>query len=60
MRANGRWRSQVATVASNGTFVTQWRVTGKSVFVAQALGNADYAGAGTKPLLVEIRPRKKR
>ncbi len=61
MRVSGLWRSQVATVASNGTFVTRWRVSKRAVFVAHALGTADHAGAGTKPLVVEVRiPKKKR
>ncbi len=61
MRVSGLWRSQVATVASNGTFVTRWRVTKRAVFVAHVLGTADHAGAGTKPLVVEVRiPKKKR
>ena len=58
MKDRGFWRSQVATVASNGTFVSRWRVTRpRSVFVAHVLGTADLAGAGTKPLVVEIRKR---
>ena len=61
MRVSGLWRSQVAAVASNGTFVTRWHVSKKSVFVGHVLGTADYAGAGTKPLVVDVRPpRKKR
>jgi len=61
MRVSGRWSSQLATVASNGAFVTRWRVTKRSVFVAQVLGTADHAGAGTKPLVVDVRrPPKKR
>jgi hypothetical protein len=60
MRVSGRWSSKLATVASNGAFVTRWRVTKRSVFVAQVLGTADHAGAGTKPLLVDVRKPKKR
>jgi photosystem II stability/assembly factor-like uncharacterized protein len=60
MRVSGLWRSQVATVASNGTFVTRWRVARRAVFVAHVLGTADHAGAGTKPLVVEVRPPKKK
>jgi photosystem II stability/assembly factor-like uncharacterized protein len=61
MHQAGKWSRRVATVASNGTFVTRWRVTGRAVFVAHVLGTADHAGAGTKPLVVEVRPpRKKR
>jgi photosystem II stability/assembly factor-like uncharacterized protein len=60
MRVSGLWRSQVATVASNGTFVTRWRVSKKSVFVGHALGTADHVGVGTKPLVVDVRPPKKK
>ena len=59
MRVSGLWRSQVATVASNGTFVTRWRVTRRAVFVAHVLGTADHAGAGTKPLVVDVRPPRR-
>jgi photosystem II stability/assembly factor-like uncharacterized protein len=60
MRQTGKWSRRVATIASNGTFVTRWRVTRRSVFVAHVLGTADHAGAGTKPLVVDVRPRKKK
>jgi len=60
VRVSGLWRSQVATVASNGTFVTRWRVAKRAVFVAHVLGTADHAGAGTKPLVVDVRKPKKR
>ena len=61
MRQSGKWSRRVATVASNGTFVTRWRVASRAVFVAHARGTADHAGAGTKPLVVEVRkPKKKR
>jgi photosystem II stability/assembly factor-like uncharacterized protein len=59
MKAGGFWRSQVATVASNGTFVSRWRVTRpRSVFVAHILGTADLTGAGTKPIVVEVRKKR--
>jgi photosystem II stability/assembly factor-like uncharacterized protein len=61
MHQADRWIPQVATVASNGTFVTRWRVARRAVFVAHALGTADHTGAGTKPLVVDVRkPKKKR
>jgi photosystem II stability/assembly factor-like uncharacterized protein len=64
MRAGNNWSSQVATVAANGTFFTRWRVTRRSLFVAQVLGTADHAAAATKPLSVDRRkrpmPRSKR
>jgi photosystem II stability/assembly factor-like uncharacterized protein len=60
MRVSGLWRSQVAAVASNGTFVTRWRVAKRAVFVAHVLGTADHTGAGTKPLIVDVRKPTKR
>jgi photosystem II stability/assembly factor-like uncharacterized protein len=60
MRQSDRWTPQVATVASNGTFVTRWRVAKRAAFVAHVLGTADHAGAGTRPLVVDVRRPKKR
>ena len=60
MRVSGQWESRIATVASNGTFVTRWRVKRRAVFVAHVLGTADHTGAGTKPLVVDVRKPKKR
>ena len=53
--AAGRWTSKFAPVASNGTFVTRWRVDRESVFVAQVLGDAHHRGAGTEALTVHVR-----
>ena len=53
--AAGRWTSKFAPVASNGTFVTRWRVDRESVFVAQVLGDAHHRGAGTGALTVHVR-----
>jgi photosystem II stability/assembly factor-like uncharacterized protein len=60
MRRGTSWFAQRATVASNGTFVTKWTVPRTSVFVAQILGDADHAGAGTTPLTVTVKPVSKR
>jgi photosystem II stability/assembly factor-like uncharacterized protein len=60
MRRGSTWFAQLATVASNGTFVTKWTVSRTSVFVAQILGDADHAGAGTMPLTVTVKPTSKR
>jgi photosystem II stability/assembly factor-like uncharacterized protein len=60
MRRGSGWIFQWATVASNGTFVTRWTVSRTSVFVAQTLGDADHAGAGTTPLTVTVKPIPKR
>ena len=50
----GRWIHKLATAASNGTFVTRWPIRSTATFVAQALGDADHRGAGTKPLKVSV------
>jgi hypothetical protein len=61
MRSRGDWSTRTAIVASNGTFVTRWGVAGTVAFVAQILGDADHAGAGTRPLTVKVRkPVRKR
>jgi photosystem II stability/assembly factor-like uncharacterized protein len=60
MLTGERWIVQEATVASNGTFVTRWRVTRKCLFIAHVLGSADSAGAGTKPLRVLVRKAPKK
>jgi photosystem II stability/assembly factor-like uncharacterized protein len=54
----GRWTAQRAIAAANGGFVTRWRVDRSSLFVAQVLGDADHAGAGTPPLAVSVRGRR--
>jgi hypothetical protein len=59
MLSNGRWASKTVPVSSNGTFSASWRVKGKALFVAHVLGNADFTGAGTKPLTVGVRVRRK-
>jgi photosystem II stability/assembly factor-like uncharacterized protein len=51
----GRWAHRLATAAANGTFLTRWRAEKGAVYVAQALGDADHRGAGTKPLLIKVR-----
>jgi photosystem II stability/assembly factor-like uncharacterized protein len=60
IRTGTGWASKRVTVASNGTFVTRWTVSRTSVFVAQILGDADHAGAGTTPLTITVKPRPKR
>jgi photosystem II stability/assembly factor-like uncharacterized protein len=59
-RSRGGWGRITVTVASNGTFATQWRIGDTSSFVAQILGDADHAGAGTRELRVTVKPRPKR
>jgi photosystem II stability/assembly factor-like uncharacterized protein len=58
MLSRGRWTSKTVSVASNGTYSAAFRVRGTAVFVAQALGNADFTGAGTRPLTVGVRVRR--
>jgi photosystem II stability/assembly factor-like uncharacterized protein len=50
-----KWRRQLVTVASNGSFTTSWRVTSTSYFVAQWSGDDGRAGDGSKLLTVKIR-----
>ena len=58
--SGGRWTIQRAIAASNGAFTTRWRLSGRSYFVAQVLGDADRVGAGTAAVMVNVRPPKKR
>jgi photosystem II stability/assembly factor-like uncharacterized protein len=58
--AGGNWRPYLATVASNGVFTTRWAVRDRLVFVAQVLGDADHAGAGTPALTVLVKKPPKR
>jgi len=53
-----RWVHQVATVASNGTFTTSWKLNGNSLFVAQWAGDDDRAGDGSKVL--RVTPKRRR
>ena len=53
------WSSRSVPVASNGTFQTSWRVARTATFVAHVLGNADFVGAGTRPLVVALRKPKR-
>jgi hypothetical protein len=53
----GRWQTQTARVASNGSFTTEWRIGRRAVFVAQWRGDADRNGDGSPPLTVDVRGR---
>jgi hypothetical protein len=55
----GDWSKEVATVASNGTFTTSWKVSKSSVFVAQWAGDDDRAGDGSSVLKVNVKRRKR-
>lgn len=57
------WDSQTVDVASNGTFVSSWRVSrGTTQLVAQWTGDFTSAGAGSRVLDVTVRaaPRRAR
>jgi photosystem II stability/assembly factor-like uncharacterized protein len=56
-RGESGWAYQEATVASNGTFTTRWRLDKTAAFVAQWAGDADSAGDGSPPLVVRGRRR---
>ncbi|MFL5818077.1 MAG: WD40/YVTN/BNR-like repeat-containing protein [Conexibacter sp.] len=52
---------QTVPVASNGTFVTAWRVPrGTTTFVAQWTGDFKSAGAGSRPMTVTVAPKARR
>ena len=57
---DGDWVRQSARVAANGTFATRWPVRRRAIFVAQVLGDADYAGAGTRSLTVTVKKARKK
>jgi photosystem II stability/assembly factor-like uncharacterized protein len=50
-----RWTHQTVGVASNGSFVTSWRVPmGTTTFVAQWAGDFKSAGAGSRAMAVTV------
>jgi photosystem II stability/assembly factor-like uncharacterized protein len=56
-RGESGWVHQDATVASNGTFTTRWRLAKTAAFVAQWAGDEDSAGDGSPALVVRARRR---
>jgi len=58
VRQGTKWRSQVATVASNGSFTATFDVKGTVYFVAQWQGDDDRVGDGTDPLRVKVKRKK--
>ena len=56
-RGERGWVSQTATVASNGTFSTTWKLSKTAAFVAQWAGDQDSAGDGSPPLVVHAKRR---
>ncbi|MGH2980063.1 MAG: WD40/YVTN/BNR-like repeat-containing protein [Solirubrobacterales bacterium] len=56
-RGESGWVHQDATVASNGTFTTRWRLRKTAAFVAQWAGDEDSAGDGSPALVVRVKRR---
>jgi photosystem II stability/assembly factor-like uncharacterized protein len=56
-RGESGWVSQAATVASNGTFTTTWKLVKTAAFVAQWAGDENSAGDGSPALLVRAKRR---
>lgn len=52
---NGRWSTQTARAAANGSFTTSWQVRrGANAFVAQWAGDDRLAGDGSTVLTVRV------
>lgn len=49
------WDFTIATIASNGTFTTNWKIRKQSYFVGQFAGDADHAGDGSSVLTVKTK-----
>lgn len=58
IRQGTNWSSQVATVASNGSFGATFSAKGQVSIVAQWQGDDDRAGDGTEPLKVKVKKKK--
>ena len=56
-RGESGWVSQAPTVASNGTFTTNWKLVKTAAFVAQWAGDENSAGDGSPALLVRAEAR---
>ena len=56
-RGERGWVSHTATVASNGTFTTTWKLVKTAAFVAQWAGDENSAGDGSVPLVVRTKRR---
>ena len=56
-RGERGWVSRTATVASNGTFSTNWKLVKTAAFVAQWAGDEDNAGDGSLPLVIRTKRR---
>lgn len=49
------WTAQSATVASNGTFTTRWKVRRPTIFVARWSGNTTHDGDAAKAVIVKLK-----
>jgi photosystem II stability/assembly factor-like uncharacterized protein len=56
-RGERAWVSRTATVASNGTFTTNWKLVKTASFVAQWAGDENSIGDGSPPLVVRAKRR---
>ena len=56
-RGERGWVSHTATVASNGTFSSNWKIVKTAAFVAQWAGDEDNAGDGSVPLVIRAKRR---
>ena len=56
-RGERGWVTRTATVASNGTFSTNWKLVKTAAFVAQWAGDEDSTGDGSVPLVVRTKQR---
>jgi hypothetical protein len=56
-RGESGWVHQDATVASNGTFTTKWRVAKTAAFVAQWAGDENSTGDGSVALVIKTNRR---
>ena len=56
-RGERGWVSRTATVASNGTFTTNWKLVKTAAFVAQWAGDENSTGDGSPPLVVRTKRR---
>lgn len=54
-KAGTKWRAQVRTVSSAGTFTTSWRLSRSTIFVARWSGNAARDGDAAKAVKVRVR-----
>lgn len=56
-RGESGWVHREATVASNGSFTTRWRLSKTAAFVAQWAGDEDSTGDGSGALVVRVKRR---